>query len=346
MERLEEVESSVWVRVRGLKSKPAQDRRIEQWNVWYGRQQDRVRQIQVKMWEGRSKTTESPGEPPPARRSGHVEKVKLPTFSGRQEDFSEFQSQFKELCRGEGYTPVLEMAQLKMKLPKEALTALTGLRDPRKAWERLEEMYGNREIAIMSAIKSLREFRPTKSVPHEQVIELVMAVQRCQTELMNIDALAELLGDREALACIVQALPATFRDKWYDREVPTDTVKKGEYLLAWLEKQRENAIRIRLDTMAAKMRVSTAPQVKHSAPVASGESTDKGLYSSALHTQGGAKVKTSGDQPTTGARIDVKTVADAQAVAERRRISLESKKLDKCPLCATKHTYERDLDQR
>ena len=57
--------------------------------------------------------------------------------------------------------------------------------------------------------------------------------------------------------------------------------------------------------------------------------------------RGGAKVKTAGDQPTTGARIDVKTVADAQAVAERRRISLESRKLDKCPLCAAKHTYER-----
>ena len=270
-----------------------------------------------------------------------MEKVSLPTFSGRQEDFSEFQSQFKELCRGEGYTPVLEMAQLKLKLPKEALTALTGLRDPGKAWDRLEEMYGNREIAIMSALKSLREFRPVKSAAHEQVIELVMAVQRCQTELVNIDALQELLGDREALACIVQALPATFRDKWYDREVPTDTSKKGEYLLAWLEKQRENAIRIRLDTMASKMRAPAIAHPKPNTSAASGDSTDKGLYSSALHTQGGAKVKTPGDQSAAGARIDVKTVADAQAVAERRRLSLESRKLDKCPLCAAKHTYKR-----
>ena len=135
MEQLEELESSVWVRVRGLKSKAAQDRRIKQWNEWHGRQQDRVQQIQVKLWECRSNPTEDRRESLPTRRSGHVEKVKLPTFSGRQEDFSEFQSQFKELCRGEGYTPVLEMAQLKLKLPKEALTVLTGLRDPGKAWE-------------------------------------------------------------------------------------------------------------------------------------------------------------------------------------------------------------------
>ena len=36
-----------------------------------------------------------------SRSTGHVEKVKLPTFSGRQEDFSEFRKQFRELCRGE-----------------------------------------------------------------------------------------------------------------------------------------------------------------------------------------------------------------------------------------------------
>ena len=137
-------------------------------------------------------------------------------------------------------------------------------------------MYGNREIAIMSALKTLREFRAVKSAAHEQVIELVMAVQRCQTELANIDATQELLGDREALACIVQALPSTFRDKWYDKEVPTDTCKKGEYLLAWLEKQRENVIRIRLDTMASKMRAPAVVPPKPNPSMGSGDSTDKG----------------------------------------------------------------------
>ena len=102
----------------------------------------------------------------------------------------------------------------------------------------------------------------------------------------------ELLGDREALACIVQALPPTFRDKWYDKEVPPDTIKKGECLLEWLDRQRENAIRIRLDTMASKMRAtSVVPAQVKPRPASGNESTDKGLYSSALHTQTGAKPK-------------------------------------------------------
>ena len=193
----------------------------------------------------------------------------------------------------------------------------------------------------MSALKTLQEFRSAKNAAHEQVIELVMAVQRCRTELTNIGAVHKLLGDREALACIVQALPPTFRDKWYDKEVPSDTVKKGECLIEWLERQRENTIRIRLDTMASKMRAPSIAPPKSSSAASGNESTDKGLYSSTLHTQTGAKPKVQGEQPPAGARIDVASSADAQAVADRRKVSLESRKLDKCPVCGGRHTYER-----
>ena len=50
----------------------------------------------------------------------------------------------------------------------------------------------------MSAIKNLRDFRSSKSAPHEQIIELAMAVQKCTTELRNIGAVDDLLGDRES----------------------------------------------------------------------------------------------------------------------------------------------------
>ena len=88
-------------------------------------------------------------------------------------------------------------------------------------------MYGNRELSILSALKNLREFRPVKTAAHEQVLELVMATQKCMTALKNIDATEELLADRESIACVVQALPQTYRDKWYDLETPEGTRAKG-----------------------------------------------------------------------------------------------------------------------
>ena len=266
-----------------------------------------------------------------------IEKVKLPTFSGRHADFTDLRSQFRELCHGERYTPVLEMAQLRTKLPKEALALLIGLQCPEEAWKRLEELYGNRELAILSALKRLREFKATKQGAHEQVIKLAGAVQRCQTELGNVKALDELLNDRESVACIIYALPPTVKDKWYDREAPEDSRARAEYLLKWIEVQRQNAVRVRLDVMAAQLRVVASPHGQPGRSQPQPETTDKGLLSSSLHVQGeGAEGRLKG--PT---RIEVKTMADAQKVADRRQANLVSRKLDKCPVCGQAHHYEK-----
>ena len=337
---LEELESTAWAAIERYEGKPSQRARIEKWRDWLTRQTDKVRKIKSWVWEAPSRThgDRLPRDSRP-RHVGHVEKVKLPTFSGRQADFTEFRSQFRELCRGERYTPVLEMAQLRTKLPKEALATLIGLQCPEEAWKRLEELYGNRELAILSALKRLRDFKATKSATHEQVIELAAAVQRCQTELGNVKALDELLNDRESVACIIHALPPTVKDKWYDREVPEGTQARAEYLLKWVETQRHNAVRIRLDVMAAQLRAGPSQPPQSGRPQSQPETTDKGLLSGSHHVQGGERREDSQGVPS--ARIEVKTMADARMIADRRQANLVSRKLDKCPICGQAHHYEK-----
>ena len=144
----------------------------------------------------------------------------------------------------------------------------------------------------------------------------------------RIEAVHEMTGDRECIACIIHALPQTIRDKWYDREVPSETREKGEYLLTWLEHQRQNAIRVRMDTMAVKLRGGgSAVVTKPNPPAGGGQSTDKGLTSSALHAQGAAKPKSEGELNPPGPRVEVKTTQDAQQVAERRKKNLQEKKV-------------------
>ena len=351
MEKLEELESNIWVKMALVEGTASQKKRMDRWRDWKERQRARIRLIKEKSWELQQARPTSADAALPRKATGHMEKVKLPTFSGRQEDFAEFRCQFRELCAGEGYTSILELAQLKMKLPKDALSTIAGLQCPELAWKRLEEMYGNCELSILSALKNLREFKSSKAAAHEQVIELAMAVQKCHTELKNIDAVNELLGDRESIACIVQALPVNIRDKWYDKKAPDDTLKRGEFLLAWIEEQRQTAIRVRLDALAAKLR---APPSVSGRGANQTESTDKGLMSSALHAQGTDHVEDANatvdppprTKPKLGedggnARIEVKTNKDAQVVAEKRKLSLESRKIDKCPVCGLVHTYER-----
>ena len=167
--------------------------------------------------------------------------------------------------------------------------------------------------AILSALKRLRDFKATKQCAHEQVIELAGAVQRCQTELGNVKALDELMNDRESIACIIYALPPTVKDKWYDHAAPEDTRARAEFLLKWIEVQRQNAIRIRLDVMASQLRVVASPHVQPGRSQPHPETTDRGLLSSSLHAQGDGLQ----DGPR-GGRVEVKTMADAQKVADRR----------------------------
>ena len=123
LDELENMEGEAWSLTAFVHGSVARTSRADKWMGWYGQQLAKLGSIKTAVWStpGRS-THAADGTPAPCQRSaGHVEKVKLPSFSGKHEDFCEFQSQFRELCRGERYTPVLEMAQLRTKLPREAL---------------------------------------------------------------------------------------------------------------------------------------------------------------------------------------------------------------------------------
>ena len=118
-------------------------------------------------------------------------------------------------------------------------------------------------------------------------------------------------------------------------------------MLLWVEKERRNAVRTRMDGLATKMRGTPTPPAARSPSIHG--STDKGLMSSAHHTLG--VQKPSGDSNTedspSGAQggnwswTPVSTQADAQDLADRRKNNLAAKKLDKCPMCSQVHTYER-----
>ena len=132
----------------------------------------------------------------------------------------------------------MELAQLRTKLPREALNAIVGVTSPAVAWARLDELIGNREVSIVTALRRLREFKTVKQAPHEQMLEIATAVQRCHTVLNSLDAEQDLLRDRETVTAIVQALPSLIQALWYQRDIPPDetVIERGQSLLAWLER--------------------------------------------------------------------------------------------------------------
>ena len=217
--RIETIETEAWGWTARVSGEDSRSSRAAKWTKWYRQIQLKIQQIKKEIWRsGCSPVAPAADFAQPdqwAHHGGQVEKVKLPQFNGNFEDYSEFKSQFQQLCQGEGYSPVLELAQLRANLPTEAVTAIIGQLIPERAWERLDELYGNKETSVVAVLKRLRNFKCTKSSSHDQVLEIVAAVQRCQAVLEGMGEIGELYVDRETIASVVQSLPRDSRERWY-----------------------------------------------------------------------------------------------------------------------------------
>ena len=145
---MEDVESEVWILVGKVHGRAAHRTRLEGWKAWTPKVKAEIARLRRLTWkaEERLAPLKASGSGVCKGGSGHVEKVKLPSFSGNIEDYAEFKSCFRLLCNGERYSAVLELAQMRTKLPKDAIQAIYGLTSPEEAWSRLDEMYGNREM--------------------------------------------------------------------------------------------------------------------------------------------------------------------------------------------------------
>ena len=364
LEDAEKSEMEVWKLVAHSEGPEARCNRADEWGHWF-------QQVMAKAGTIRESLS-SPAAvqvAPPAREvvrcqrgGGFLERVKLPQFSGSVEDYGEFKCQFQELCRGENYTCVIELAQLRQKLPKDAVALLVGLVSPEAAWARLDETYGNVDLQVFAALKRLRAFKPSKSAVQGQVVELAIAVQRCLTVLQALSREQDFLSDRETLAEVIDALPTDSQQRWYHRRGARNETQqeKGANFLLWLEEERADAVAIHLDSLARRPKIPVSQAAAPKA-AAGGGATDQSVFvaTSAVQPGPGSSATPALADPTTAltqgggvvvkpkppARVDVTTAAQAREVAARRKTNLESKQLDKCPLCKQQHEYEKEWTQ-
>ena len=144
------------------------------------------------------------------------------------------------------------------------MLSITGITSPGEAWRRLDEVYGNRESAILSAVRCLRAFKPTKTTDCDQVIEVARAVQKCKTILESVDAMHEFHGDRETVACVIDTLPRLAQERWFHRSGSLEEghVARSEALLVWLEEERRAAVSVHLHNVAKLHSMPSGPAAK------------------------------------------------------------------------------------
>ena len=229
LEATENAEAEVWTLTATLHGPEERGLRAAQWADWHLRVMTRLSDIKGSgappARPVRPVITESQGC---ARRGGFLERVRLPMFTGSIEDYTEYKTQFQELCRGEAYTDVIILAQMRQKLPKEALTLIYGLSTPAEAWARLDESYGNTDMQVLAALKRLRGFKSGKASTYDQVVDVANAVQRCVTILRALEREDDFLRDRETIAEVIAMFPLDSQQRWYHRRDPRGANAGGQ----------------------------------------------------------------------------------------------------------------------
>ena len=105
---LERMEQEIWRLVATVHGPETRERRAVEWRNWTRQVTSKVGVVRKECLRRQLKVYPSPPVLTPAvpsscasRGSGHLERVRLPQFSGRSEDYQEFKMQFRELCGGE-----------------------------------------------------------------------------------------------------------------------------------------------------------------------------------------------------------------------------------------------------
>ena len=117
----------------------------------------------------------------------HLQRLSLPTFSGKAEDWPEFQRYFLELTAEERFSPAVLMAQLREHLStKEAKALIAGKTDPIEAWAALNIRYGDKDLALVNVTYKLVHLDTSKEEGYEKVETLLQGVNEARAVLKAV----------------------------------------------------------------------------------------------------------------------------------------------------------------
>ena len=67
------------------------------------------------------------------------------------------------------------------KIPEKAKRIISGFTDPNEALKRLDELYGDKNMAVFAAMRDLMHLKMPEGLPHKKVKALVQVVRLTKT---------------------------------------------------------------------------------------------------------------------------------------------------------------------
>ena len=132
--------------------------------------------------------------------------MKPPTFSGKIEEWPEFKSVWKELLSG--YPDNIQTQHFKTHIPALDAKRVVGVKTMAEMWRRLDKVYGDVELNILTVKNNLENFTPKASADHKRILEVFKCIESAVTQLDNLGALQYLKDDFGLMSKLVLKLPA------------------------------------------------------------------------------------------------------------------------------------------
>jgi hypothetical protein len=147
----------------------------------------------------------------------------------------------------------LQLRQLRAKLPVEAVVLITGLTEVDLSWERLNERYGNRQVAVVTAISRLINNEVPRGPGYAQVEAIEAAIQRAINTLASVQREGELFSDLSVLSSLLGKLPSTVKDRWFQERgaggKPESQAEEGSIFLKFMKRERSAVVAAQVSAM-------------------------------------------------------------------------------------------------
>ena len=141
-------------------------------------------------------------------------KLDPPTFSGDTLDYVEWKAKWKAVVSTCEMPPDFELDRLKENLPSQAKKKLFDVESIVKAWDILDQLYGDTKLISQKLKNKMKALTPKSTEPHEIVIEINEEVDYLVKRLSKLGVSELLKTDNDYLNAIYSKLPAEEQRSW------------------------------------------------------------------------------------------------------------------------------------
>ena len=171
-----------------------------------------------------------------------IERMKLPTFSGKIRDYPRFKTDFQKyvapsIKKGSDAYILKEMC-----LKEEALELIKNVDDDTNAiWDRLDDRYGKASKLVDVIMYDIKTLKPVSDGEDKKFLELIDCIERSYLELKRVEMESEI-SNATIVSLIEERLPSTIKAQWFllvsDHDSKIDETNKFPHLLEFLQKHR------------------------------------------------------------------------------------------------------------